>query len=125
MFGAAGIQADQQTGGAISKAAGSSEAIGLFACLEQAQLFLLTSLLMTFLVWIFFVAGADAGCIVLGSMSAGGVLNPKRVVKLTWGAIMGVLAAILLLARGLEVTQTVSPATIGGSVESEPRGTSE
>ena len=34
---------------------------------------------------IFFVAGADAGTIVLGSMSAGGVLNPKRVISTSSG----------------------------------------
>ena len=79
VFGSAGIQADSQTNGAISSAAGTSEALGLFTYLEQNPLFLLTSLSMIFLVWIFFVAGADAGTIVLGSMSAGGVLNPKRV----------------------------------------------
>jgi glycine betaine transporter len=60
---------------------------------------------MNFLVWIFFVAGADAGTIVLGSMSACGVLNPNRLIKLTWGAIMGALAAILLLAGGLDALQ--------------------
>ena len=53
-----------------------------------------------FLVFIFFVAGADAGTIVLGSMSAGGVLNPKTRIKLTWGVIMAALAAALLLAGG-------------------------
>ncbi len=53
-----------------------------------------------FLIYTFFVAGADAGTIVLGSMSSGGVLNPKRAVKLTWGVIMAALAAILLLAGG-------------------------
>jgi glycine betaine transporter len=105
VFGAAGIQADNQTNGAISSAAGTSEALGLFAYLEQNPLFLLTSISMIFLVWIFFVAGADAGTIVLGSMSAGGVLNPKRLIKLTWGAIMGALAAILLLAGGLDALQ--------------------
>jgi choline-glycine betaine transporter len=43
------------------------------------------------------VAGADAGTIVLGSMS-GGVLEPSRLIKLTWGAIMAAtpFAAILL-----------------------------
>jgi glycine betaine transporter len=105
VFGAAGIQADNQTNGAISSAAGTSEALGLFAYLEQNPLFLLTSIAMIFLVWIFFVAGADAGTIVLGSMSAGGVLNPKRAIKLTWGAIMGALAAILLLVGGLDALQ--------------------
>jgi glycine betaine transporter len=78
---------------------------GRFAFLEQNPLFLLTSISMIFLVWIFFVAGADAGTIVLGSMSAGGVLNPKRTIKLTWGAIMGALAAILLLTGGLDALQ--------------------
>ena len=53
-----------------------------------------------FLVFIFFVAGADAGTIVLGSMSAGGVLNPKTSIKLTWGVIMAALAVALLLAGG-------------------------
>ena len=38
-------------------------------------------------------------------MSAGGVLNPNRLIKLTWGAIMGALAAILLLAGGLDALQ--------------------
>jgi glycine betaine transporter len=61
VFGAAGIQIDQQTGGAVSKAAQSSEALGLFEFLEHFPLTLLTSLAMIFLVWIFFVAGADAG----------------------------------------------------------------
>jgi len=105
VFGAAGIQADNQTNGAISSATGTSEALGLFAYLQQNPLFLLTSISMIFLVWIFFVAGADAGTIVLGSMSAGGVLNPKRTIKLTWGAIMGALAAILLLTGGLDALQ--------------------
>ncbi len=53
-----------------------------------------------FLIFIFFVAGADAGTIVLGSMSAGGTLNPKTRIKLTWGLIMAALAVALLLAGG-------------------------
>jgi glycine betaine transporter len=60
VFGAAGIQVDQQTGGAVSKAAGTSEALGLFELLEHFPLTLITSLALIFLVWIFFVAGADA-----------------------------------------------------------------
>jgi glycine betaine transporter len=48
VFGAAGIQADNQTNGAISSAAGTSEALGLFAYLEQNPLYLITSLAMTF-----------------------------------------------------------------------------
>jgi len=109
VFGAAGIQADNQTNGAISSATGTSEALGLFAYLQQNPLFLLTSISMIFLVWIFFVAGADAGTIVLGSMSAGSVLNPKRLIKLTCAATR---------PENLSARRCRTPATAGrGRVE--------
>src|ERR687890_1108821 len=101
VFGAAGIRLDNQTNGNLSEAvANDGAAIALFEFLSAYPLALLTSLVALFLVFIFFVAGADAGTIVLGSMSAGGVLNPKTRIKLTWGVIMAALAAALLLAGG-------------------------
>ena len=101
VFGAAGIRLDNQTGGAFGETvANAGPSIALFEFLGAYPLALLTSLLALFLIFIFFVAGADAGTIVLGSMSAGGVLNPKTSIKLTWGVIMAALAAALLLAGG-------------------------
>jgi len=101
VFGAAGIQLDERTNGNLGEAvANDGAAVALFEFLGQYPLALLTSLLALFLIFIFFVAGADAGTIVLGSMSAGGVLNPKTSIKLTWGVIMAALAAALLLAGG-------------------------
>lgn len=79
--------------------------IGLVFWAVSEPLTLVTSNAMIFLVWIFFVVGTDAGTIVLGSMSAGGVLDPKRVIKLTLGVIMGAIAAILLWAGGLHALQ--------------------
>ena len=98
VFGSAAIQLDGRLGGAISEAAAANPAVALFDFLAAYPLAIVTSVLAIFLVWIFFVAGADAGTIVLGSMSAGGALNPSRAIKLTWGAIMAGMAAILLLA---------------------------
>jgi glycine betaine transporter len=101
VFGAAGIQLDDQTNGELGKTVlNEGAAVALFEFLGAYPLALLTSLVALFLVFIFFVAGADAGTIVLGSMSAGGVLNPKTAIKLTWGVIMAALAAALLLAGG-------------------------
>src|SRR5215203_5966619 len=101
VFGAAGIRLDNQTGGNLGEAvANDGAAIALFEFLDAYPLALLTSILALFLIFIFFVAGADAGCVVLGSMSAGGVLNPKVAIKLTWGIIMAVIAAVLLVAGG-------------------------
>lgn len=105
VFGAAGIDLDQRLGGAISEAASGDSAAGLFAFLAEYPLAIPASLLAIFLVWIFFVAGADAGTIVLGSMSTDGALDPQRPIKLTWGAIMAAVAAILLVAGGLDAIQ--------------------
>ena len=104
VFGATAIDVDERVGGAISSAAEEDPAVALFTFLDQFPLYLVTAILALFLIWIFFVAGADAGIIVLGSMSSG-ELEPSRTIKLTWGVIMGLLAAILLLAGGLDALQ--------------------
>jgi glycine betaine transporter len=101
VFGAAGIQLDRRTDGAFGQTVtNDGAAVALFEFLGAYPLALLTSLLALFLIFIFFVAGADAGTVVLGSMSAGGVLNPKTAIKLTWGVIMAAIAAVLLVAGG-------------------------
>jgi glycine betaine transporter len=101
IFGTAGIQLDNQTNGKFSETLyNDGVAVALFQFLDAYPLALLTSILALFLVFIFFVAGADAGTVVLGSMSAGGVLNPKVTIKLTWGVIMALIAAVLLVAGG-------------------------
>jgi glycine betaine transporter len=101
VFGTAGIRLDQQTNGAFSETLyNDGAAVALFQFLDSYPLALLTSILALFLIFIFFVAGADAGCVVLGSMSAGGVLNPKVAIKLTWGVIMAVIASVLLVVGG-------------------------
>ncbi len=104
VFGATAIDVDRKVGGAISDAAADDPAVALFTFLGEFPVPYATSVLALFLIWIFFVAGADAGTIVLGSMS-GGVLEPSRLVKLAWGAIMAALAAILLVAGGLDALQ--------------------
>jgi glycine betaine transporter len=110
VFGAAAIDLDQSLGGTISAAASSDPAVGLFVFLQEYPLPVITSLVTIFLLWIFFVAGADAGTIVLGSMSAGGVNDPSVTLRLAWGAAMAAFAAVLLLAGGggIEAVQQAS-----------------
>jgi glycine betaine transporter len=77
VFGASAIDLDENLGGTLNETiAGAGPAVALFGFLAQYPLAIVTSLLALFLIYIFFVAGADAGTIVLGSMSSGGVLNP-------------------------------------------------
>ena len=100
VFGASAFQVDDRLNGSISENAAANPAGALFEFIAQYPLALVASLLAIFLVWIFFVAGADAGTIVLGSMSTGGDLNPRVGVKLIWGLIMAAFAAIMLAAAG-------------------------
>lgn len=104
VLGSSAIATDNRTGGAIGATAAEDEGLATFRFLAEHPGFLFTAVLVLFLVWIFFVAGADAGTVVLGSMS-GGDLDPSRPSKLTWGVIMAALAAILLVVGGLDALQ--------------------
>ncbi len=83
-------------------------ASGMFVFLNQYPLALPMSILTLVVLWIFFVAGADAGIFVLGSMSTGGPKEPKRWIKLAWGVAMAAIAGILLVAGNLGALQSAS-----------------
>jgi len=106
VFGTTAIDLDDRLGGRLSKTAANDESIALFKFLQEYPVPIGTSILFLLLVWIFFVAGADAGTVVLGSMSAGGTPEPKRFIRLVWGGVMAALAALLLVAGGLDALQS-------------------
>ncbi|MEV5550488.1 BCCT family transporter [Streptomyces sp. NPDC052309] len=69
----------------------------LFAVLREFPIATVTSLLVMVLVGIFFVSGADAASIVMGTLSQRGALEPGRPVVVFWGVVTGAVAAIMLL----------------------------
>ncbi|WP_435877129.1 BCCT family transporter [Streptomyces acidicola] len=69
----------------------------LFAVLQDYPIATVTSLLVMILVGIFFVSGADAASIVMGTLSQKGALEPGRFVVVFWGIVTGAVAAIMLL----------------------------
>ncbi|CAM5540506.1 BCCT family transporter [Streptomyces purpurascens] len=69
----------------------------LFDVLQQFPIATATSLLVMVLVGIFFVSGADAASIVMGTLSQKGALEPGRLVVVFWGVVTGAVAAIMLL----------------------------
>ena len=76
---------------------GNSQAM-TFAFLEHLPLSTLAAILVILLVSIFFVSGADAASIVMGTLSQGGSVHPKRNVVIFWGVLMGGVAIVMLLA---------------------------
>jgi choline/carnitine/betaine transport len=97
IFGGAAI--NMQQGGA--DLAGASSAEGqLFGMLGELPLATITSVLVMVLVAIFFVSGADAASIVMGSLSEQGALEPSRKTVIFWGVATGGVAAVMLLVGG-------------------------
>jgi choline/carnitine/betaine transport len=97
VFGGAGIAA-QRDGADV---AGQSTSEGqLFGVLAQYPLATVMTVLVVVLVAIFFVSGADAASIVMGSLSERGTLQPSRRTVVFWGVVMGAVAAVMLLVGG-------------------------
>ncbi|MEO3974667.1 BCCT family transporter [Streptomyces sp. CAU 1734] len=69
----------------------------LFAVLQQFPIPTVMSLLVMILVGIFFVSGADAASVVMGTLSQKGTFEPSRFVVVFWGVVTGAVAAIMLL----------------------------
>ncbi|MEV4937114.1 BCCT family transporter [Streptomyces zaomyceticus] len=91
-------------GGTAMKLAEQGELAGettpegqLFGVLQEFPLTGTMSLLVMILVGIFFVSGADAASIVMGTLSQRGAFDPTRLVVVFWGVVTGAVAAIMLL----------------------------
>lgn len=86
---------------ASGRLAGETTAEGqLFGMLREYPLATVTSVLVMILVGIFFVSGADAASIVMGTLSQRGALEPGRSVVVFWGVLTGAVAAVMLLIGG-------------------------
>ncbi len=93
IFGGAAIAA--QRGGDDLAAEATAEG-QLFRMLADYPLATVTTVLVVVLVSIFFVSGADAASVVMGSLSERGSLDPSRRTVIFWGVLTGVVAAIML-----------------------------
>src|SRR5699024_7113130 len=96
IFGGAAIKFEMDGKGVY---AGGAEA-QLFNTLEQLPLSTIATVLVIVLVGIFFVSGADAASVVMGSLSQHGALEPRRAPVIFWGVATGAVAAVMLLVGG-------------------------
>lgn len=71
--------------------------VQLFQVLGAYPWATVTGLLVMVLVAIFFVSGADAASIVMGTLSQRGTIEPSKWVVVFWGAAMGAVAVLMLL----------------------------
>lgn len=86
----------EQNGAGLSELASGEEV--LFGLLQNLPFGAVTTFVAMISIIIFFVTSADSASIVMGSMSQGGKPNPTPWVTVTWGLLLGLVAASLLLA---------------------------
>ena len=91
---------DQQMNGAELPSSPPEEV--LFSMLGGLPLAGVTTVIAALLVAIFFVTGADSASLVMGTLSQQGRPEPSRWVTVTWGVLVGAIAAVLLVAGGDE-----------------------
>ncbi|SFK94859.1 BCCT family transporter [Streptomyces pini] len=78
----------------------------LFGLLDALPLGTVTSVIAMILVMTYFVTSADSASLVMGSLTSGGALHPREWLVVTWGVLMASVAAVLLVAGGLEGLKT-------------------
>lgn len=109
VFGGAGIN-KQQEGNDIAGA--DSVEAQLFGMLDTLPLVGISTVVVMVLVAIFFVSGADAASMVMGTLTQRGTLTPSRWVVVFWGGLTGGVAALLLWSGGENALNALQTMTI-------------
>lgn len=84
----------------------------LFTLLDNFPLAAVAGVVVMLLVAIFFVSGADAASIVMGTLSQKGSIQPSKRVVVFWGVLTGAVAAVMLLVGGSDALTGLQNLTI-------------
>ncbi|MGV3578546.1 BCCT family transporter [Brevundimonas sp.] len=109
VFGNTAISLDMGgAAGAISEAVSTDLSTALFHFLEELPGAAFTSTLAILLVAVFFVTSADSGALVIDTIASGGADETPRWQRIYWCLLLGLIAAVLLLAGGLGALQAAT-----------------
>lgn len=84
----------------------------LFGVLQAYPLGSVLGVVAMLLIAIFFVSGADAASVVMGTLSQRGTIHPSRGIVIFWGTVMGAISAIMLMVGGSEALSGIQNVTI-------------
>jgi choline/glycine/proline betaine transport protein len=110
VFGNTAITLDLSGAAPIADTVARNMPVALFETLGHLPLSTISSGLATMLVITFFVTSADSGALVVDTITSGGVESPVWQ-RVFWAVGAGVVAAVLLVAGGLQALQTASIAS--------------
>lgn len=111
VFGNSAIQMDLGGVARLAETAATDMPLALFEMLEQLPFSIVASALATLLVITFFVTSADSGALVIDTITSGDAEDSPVWQRIFWAIAAGVVAAVLLVAGGLEALQTAAIAS--------------
>jgi choline/glycine/proline betaine transport protein len=111
VFGNTAIAMDLSGAADIAATVASNMPVALFETLEHLPFSVVASGLATLLVITFFVTSADSGALVIDMITSGAAPNPPVWQRVFWACCGGTVAAVLLVAGGLEALQTAAIAS--------------
>lgn len=80
----------------------------LFQVLDALPAARVMAVLATLLLLSFFVTSADSATLVLAMLTSGGAHEPRMWRKIVWGVLQAAVAAVLLVAGGLQALQSMA-----------------
>ena len=105
VFGNTAIDLDMTGVAPIAQTVANNLPVALFETLSALPLGTITSLIATLLVITFFITSADSGALVIDMITSGAADNPPVWQRMFWAICAGAIAAVLLVAGGLEALQ--------------------
>jgi BCCT family betaine/carnitine transporter len=103
----------QSAGGIGELAKGIGDvSLAMFQMLQNMPLSSVTSALAILLVLIFFVTSADSRALVMDCITAGGKVDAPRRQKVLWACLVGIIAAILLMAGGKDALNALQAGAV-------------
>jgi choline/glycine/proline betaine transport protein len=108
LFGGTALYHELFGVGGIIAAVERDVATALFATIDAMELGVvgtLVSAALVVLIATYLITSANAGTLVINTILAGGDPEPPTAHRLLWGALLGLLTAVLLMAGGLETLQ--------------------
>lgn len=108
VFGGTALHLDLFEGTSIAQAVDADVTSALFVTFAELPFSFILSVLSILLILTFLITSADSATYIISSMTTNGSLNPPLTVRIVWGILLGGIAAVLLIASGLEGLQTAS-----------------
>ncbi|MFO8236422.1 MAG: BCCT family transporter [Bacteroidales bacterium] len=110
-FGGSAIFMELNGVGDIAREVKDNIAISIYQLFENLPLANITNFVAIVLVISFFVTSSDSGSLVVDAFTSGGKLRSPVTQRVFWATMEGLIAAILLIAGGLNALQTAAIAT--------------